>query len=164
MHPIDPSLVNSDLQLEITVVQGTKVTWLNSAPTSSYRIAVHDETTNELVYASAPISNSEAAEYTFMNTGRYVYSDPNSPDLKGIIHVVERDSIADNDSTDSSTKAVGLLVSGLEDKEKYDQTFSSGRYHIASSHVFFQDDALGSNSNSKPGNVLYIWTSDMPGI
>ena len=41
MHPIDPSLVNTDLQLEITVVQGTKVTWLNSAPTSSYRIAVH---------------------------------------------------------------------------------------------------------------------------
>ena len=60
MYPSDPSVVNSDLQLEITVVQGTKLTWLNSAPTDSHRIAVYDEATNELVYASAPIRNSEA--------------------------------------------------------------------------------------------------------
>ena len=78
--------------------------------------------------------------------------------------MVEIDSIPDNGSTDSSTKTVGLLVSGLGEKEKYDQTFSSGRYHIASSHVFFQDAVLGPNSNNKLGNVLYIWTSDMPGI
>jgi hypothetical protein len=77
---------------------------------------------------------------------------------------VNKDTIADNDSTDYSTKAVGLLISGLDEKEKYDQIFSSGGYHIASSHVFFQDAAHNSNSNSKPGNVLYIWTSDMPGI
>ena len=77
--------------------------------------------------------------------------------------MIGKDTIIDNESTDSNTKIVGLFISGLDKKQQYDQLFSSAGHNIASSYVFFENTASNSNNNIV-GNVLYIWTSNIPGI
>ena len=151
------------IPLEITVVEGTRITWLNSDLDYSHSIVVKSQGTSKGVYASSPIRYSESADFTFSDTGTYLYSDPKYGDVRGIIHVIAKDTPIDNESTDTNTKIVGLFISGLGQKRQYDQLFSSAGHNIASSYVFFENAGSNSNSNNL-GNVLYIWTSNIPGI
>ena len=104
------------IPLEITVVEGTRITWLNSDLDYSHSIVVKSQGTSKGVYASSPIRYSESADFTFSDTGTYLYSDPKYGDVRGIIHVIAKDTPIDNESTDTNTKIVGLFISGLGQK------------------------------------------------
>ena len=125
------------MPLDATIVEGTKVIWVNGDKGSYHGISVED---NELqpVFSNETIPYQNGTEYTFDSQGTFTFSNPLNTDPsapKGAINVVAPTNAPDNLSTDSTQATAGLFVVQAEDKDYFDMHFNTLGYHVQDSSM-----------------------------
>ncbi|MFZ0327000.1 MAG: hypothetical protein WBP64_13590 [Nitrososphaeraceae archaeon] len=133
------------LPLDTTIVQGTKVIWVNGDPSANHGVTVKDKS-GQSVFSNQTIPYKNGTEFTFDTIGTYTFSDPISPtSTPGTITVVNSQSAPDNGSTNSTMPTAGLFVVPAGDKAYFDKHFSTLGYHAADSNIIKQTGASHGN-------------------
>jgi len=134
----DKRLVTQDfLPLDATIVEGTKVIWVNGDKDGSHGISLEDSEMQP-VFSNETIPYQNGTEYTFDTQGTFTFSDPLNADSsapKGTINVISPANAPDNLSTNSTQATAGLFVVQEEDKDYFDMHFNTLGYHIEDSHT-----------------------------
>jgi plastocyanin len=134
----DKTLVTQDfLPLDATIVEGTKVIWVNGDKDGSHGISLEDSEMQP-VFSNGTIPYQNGTEYTFDTQGTFTFSDPLNADSsapKGTINVISPANAPDNLSTNSTQATAGLFVVQEEDKDYFDMHFNTLGYHIEDSHT-----------------------------
>lgn len=84
------SIINTYLPQDASIVQGTKVKWLNMDPGTMHGLVIHgqDGTTNNPIFYNSSIPFGGYTEFAFNKVGQYGYSDPWHPFMKGTLKVI----------------------------------------------------------------------------
>lgn len=125
------------LPLDATIVEGTKVIWVNGDKESPHGISLEDSAM-QLIFSNDTIPYQNGTEYTFNTQGTFTFSDPLNTDSsapKGTINVISPANAPDNVSTNSTQATAGLFVVQAEDKDYFDKHFSTLGYHIEDSYM-----------------------------
>jgi plastocyanin len=134
----DKRLITQDfLPLDATIVEGTKVIWVNGDKDGSHGISLEDSEMQP-VFSNGTIPYQNGTEYTFDTQGTFTFSDPLNADSsapKGTINVISPANAPDNLSTNSTQATAGLFVVQEEDKDYFDMHFNTLGYHIEDSHT-----------------------------
>jgi plastocyanin len=125
------------LPLDATIVEGTKVIWVNGDKGSAHGISLEDGEM-QLVFSNETIPYQNGTEYTFDTQGTYTFSDPMNTDPsapKGTINAIAPQNAPDNLSTNSTQATAGLFVVQAEDKDYFDKHFNTLGYHVEDSYM-----------------------------
>jgi plastocyanin len=125
------------LPLDATIVEGTKVIWVNGDKGTPHGISVED---NEMqpVFSNETIPYQNGTEYIFDSQGTFTFSDPLNTDpsaSEGTINVIAPTNAPDNLSTNSTQATAGLFVVQAEDKDYFDMHFNTLGYHVEDSYM-----------------------------
>jgi plastocyanin len=125
------------LPLDATIVDGTKVIWVNADKESVHGISLEDSDMQP-VFSNETIPYQNGTEYTFGTQGSFTFSDPLNTDSsapKGTINVIAPANAPDNLSTNSTQATAGLFVVQAEDKDYFDNHFNTLGYHVEDSYM-----------------------------
>src|SRR5918996_3451787 len=125
------------LPLDATIVEGTKVIWVNADKESPHGILVEDKDMQP-IFSNDTIPYQNGTEFTFHTQGTFTFSDPLNTDSsapKGIINVISPANVLDISSTNSTQATAGLFVVQAEDKDYFNKHFSTLGYHIEDSYM-----------------------------
>ncbi|MGI0042829.1 MAG: cupredoxin domain-containing protein [Nitrososphaeraceae archaeon] len=140
------------MPLDATIVEGTKVIWVNGDKESPHGISLEDSEMQP-VFSNETIPYKNGTEYTFDTQGTFIFSDPLNTDSsapKGTINVIAPGNAPDNLSTNSTQATAGLFVVQAEDMDYFDMHFNTLGYHIEDSYMI-----LGPEGNDIQ---LYVYT------
>ncbi|MGH9979224.1 MAG: cupredoxin domain-containing protein [Nitrososphaeraceae archaeon] len=134
----DKRLITQEfLPLDATIVEGTKIIWVNGDKESPHGILLEDSEMQP-VFSNETIPYQNGTEYTFDTQGTFTFSDPLHADSsvpKGTINVISPANAPDNLSTNSTQATAGLFVVQAEDKDYFDIHLSTLGYHIEGSYM-----------------------------
>lgn len=125
------------LPLDATIVEGTKVIWVNADKESPHGISLEDSEMQP-VFSNETIPYQNGTEYTFNTQGTFTFSDLLNTDSSapnGTINVIAPANAPDNLSTNSTQATTGLFVVQAEDKNYFDNHFNTLGYHVEDSYM-----------------------------
>jgi plastocyanin len=125
------------LPLDATIVEGTKVIWVNGDKGGSHGISV-ENSEMQPVFSNETIPYQNGTEYTFDTQGTFTFSDPLNSDStapEGTINVIPSSNAPNNLSTNSTQATAGLFVVQAEDKDYFDNHFNTLGYHVEDSYM-----------------------------
>jgi plastocyanin len=125
------------LPLDATIVEGTKIIWVNADKASPHGILVKD-IDNQVLLSNDTMPYKNGTEYTFDTQGTYTFSDPMNTDPaapNGTITVIAPGNAPDNLSTNSTQATAGLFVVQAEDKDYFDMHFNTLGYHVEDTYM-----------------------------
>jgi len=135
----DKKLVTQNfLPLDATIVEGTKIIWVNGDKAGPHGISLVQDSDNQVLLSNGTIPYQNGTEYTFDTQGTYTFSDPMNTDPtapKGKINVIAPGNAPDNLSTNSTQATAGLFVVQAEDKAYFDDHLSTLGYHVEDSYT-----------------------------
>ena len=135
----DKKLVTQNfLPLDATIVEGTKIIWVNGDKARPHGISLVQDSDNQVLLSNGSIPYQNGTEYTFDTQGTYTFSDPMNTDPtapKGKINVIAPGNAPDNLSTNSTQATAGLFVVQAEDKDYFDDHLSTLGYHVEDSYM-----------------------------
>jgi plastocyanin len=153
----------SNLPREVTIVEGTTVTWLNSDQSISHDLMVKEKNTGRLIFSDINIQYGKTSEFQFKNDGIYSYSYSGIPSLNGIIKVVEKDAVDDNSLTSSSNPILGIGLVPSVQKDSIQERIEQKDYLISTFE--FQNDTgnskLQENSKEDFTYVMLVWAAKL---
>jgi plastocyanin len=153
----------SNLPGEVTIVEDTTVTWLNSDPSISHDLMIKEKNTGRLIFSDINIQYGKTSEFQFKNDGIYSYSYSGIPALNGIIKVVEKNSIDDNSLTSSSNPILGIGLVPSEQKDSIQERIEQKDY-VISTFEFHNDTGnlkLQENSKEDFTYVMLVWAAKL---
>jgi plastocyanin len=125
------------LPLDATIVEGTKVIWINGDKESPHGISL-ENSEMQPVFSNETISYQNGSEYTFDTQRTFTFSDLLNTDSsapKGTINVISPANAPDNLSTNSTQATAGLFVVQAEDKDYFDMHFNTLGYNVEDSYM-----------------------------
>jgi hypothetical protein len=140
------------LPLDATIVERTKVIWVNADKGSPHGVLLEDSDMQP-IFSNDTIPYQNGTEYTFDTRETFMFLDPLNTDSsapKGKINVVAPANAPGNLSTNLTQATAGLFVAQAEDKSYFDKHFSTLGYHIEDSYTI-----PGPESND---TQLYVYT------
>lgn len=129
------------LPSDATIVEGTKVIWINSDNSTQggiRGISLVQDSDSQVILSNDTIPYKNGVEYTFDTQGTYTFSDPTNTDPAaptGKIVVVAPGNAPDNLSTNSTQATAGLFVVQAEDKPYFDNHFNTLGYHVEDTYM-----------------------------
>ena len=155
--------LNVNLPEEITIVEGTKVTWLNTDPIYSHNLMVEQKETGMQLFSDINIEYGQTSEFEFKNDGTYVYSYPRIPAVSGIIKVLEENVVEDNLLTSSTNPILGVgLIPSLQE-DTIQERISQDDYTVSTFRV--QDESEKSNQQDGSKDdltyVMLVWAAKL---
>lgn len=160
----EKGLINSAfLPKDATIVEGTKVIWINGEKDTTPGIEVRDEKGKSL-YSNSTIQFTNATSFTFDQKGTYTYINPSSPTDTGTIKVITKGKSVDNPSTNATTPTVGLFVAPKADREFWQKHLNSLGFNVADSYTFKNKNvntSTGSETNDGDERILYVYTQKL---
>jgi plastocyanin len=125
------------LPLDATIIEGTKVIWVNGDKETPHGVSLVDSEMQP-IFSNETIPYKNGTEYTFHTQGTFTFSDPqnaNESAPKGKINVIPSTNAPDNLSTNSTQVTAGLFVVQAEDKDYFDMHLNTLGYHVEDSYM-----------------------------
>ena len=120
---------------EITITEGTLVTWLNSDPNESHNLMIEEKDNGRQMFSDINIEYGQTSEFNFEKVGIYSYTYSGIPSASGLIRVADKTDIDDNSLTSSSNPVVGIgLISSDQEDSIQDRIRQEG-YALSSFNV-----------------------------
>jgi hypothetical protein len=107
------------LPTEATIVECTKVIWINGERNTVHGIEIHDET-GKTIYSNSTIKFKTSTSFTFDTEGVYTCFDPKSANDSSTIEVITKEKTINSYSTNLTIPSVGLFVAPKADKQFWD--------------------------------------------
>jgi hypothetical protein len=125
------------LPLDATIVEGTKVIWVNADKGSPHGVLLEDSDMQP-IFSNDTIPYQNGTEYTFDTRETFMFLDPLNTDPsapEGTINVIAPANAPDNLSTNSTQATASLFVVQAEDKNYFDNHFNTLGYHVEDSYM-----------------------------
>ncbi len=148
------------LPKDLTIVEGTKVIWINGQQNETGISILEDD---EELFSNSTIPFKNATSYTFEDSGEFTYVNSLNPALMGKVTVIDADDAEDIVETNSTTKTIGVFIAPESEKEFWNAHLHSLGFNITSS----QDIAIGPTSSADDEDedekqaTLYLYTQKL---
>jgi hypothetical protein len=147
----------------VTIVEGTKVTWLNSDPDESHDLMIEEKDTGRQMSSDINIQYGQTSEFEFDNDGTYSYSYSGMPSVNGIIKVVAKNDVDDNSLTSSTNPILGIGLIPTDQKDSIQDRISQKDYILSTFNVL--DDTPKSKAQNDSKNdlsyVMLVWAAKL---
>ena len=133
---------------DVTIAQGTYVTWINGQNGTIQSLVVEDESQQE-IFSNSSIPYLNGASYQFEEEGNFSFYSPANPSLRGSVNVVAGDELPDNPAGNSTMVTLGVFIAPSVEDEYWNKHLNS--------MAFKPIEILTSDSDSDVDKTMFVY-------